>query len=108
MILGVVVLAVISVAFNVIGPKKGYSPQIGTLVSEMIWMRMAILHSVKDMSQKDLDYLLDEKANTIAALLMHLAATDRIYQVNTFEGNSLKELPAAYKEKAQASVGESW
>jgi hypothetical protein len=84
---------------NVIGPKKGYSPQIGTLVSEMIWMRMAILHSVKDMSPKDLDYLLDEKANTIGALLMHLAATDRIYQVNTFEGNSLKELPAAYKEK---------
>jgi uncharacterized damage-inducible protein DinB len=84
---------------NVIGPKKGYSPQIGTLVSMMTWMRMMVLHSVKDMSQKDLDYMLDEKANTIGALLMHLAATDRIYQVNTFEGNSLKELPASYKEK---------
>jgi len=84
---------------NIIGPKKGYSPQIGTLVSMMAWMRMVVLESVTGMSQKDLDYLLDEKANTIGALLMHLAATDRIYQVNTFEGNSLKELPASYKEK---------
>ena len=84
---------------NIIGPKKGYSPQIGTLVSMMAWMRMVMLESVTGMSQKDLDYLLDEKANTIGALLMHLAATDRIYQLNTFEGNSLKELPAAYKEK---------
>jgi uncharacterized damage-inducible protein DinB len=84
---------------NIIGPKKGYSPQIGTLVSMMTWMRTIALHSVKDMSTKDLDYLLDDKANTIGALLMHLAATDRIYQINTFEGNDLKELPAAYKEK---------
>jgi uncharacterized protein DUF664 len=84
---------------NIIGPKKGYSPQIGTLVSMMTWMRGAVLRSVKDMSQKDLDYLLDDKANTIGALLMHLAATDRIYQVNTFEENPLKDLPASYKEK---------
>jgi hypothetical protein len=84
---------------NVIGPKKGYSPQIGTLVSMMAWMRMVMLVSVKGMSQKDLDFLLDDKANTIGALLLHLAATDRIYQINTFEGNPLKDLPDAYKEK---------
>lgn len=84
---------------NILGPKKGYSPQIGTLVSMMAWMRMVVLSSVKGMSQKDLDYLFDANSNTIGALLMHLAATDRIYQINTFEGNSLKELPTAYKEK---------
>lgn len=84
---------------NIIGPKKGYSPQIGTLVSMMTWMRSAVLSSVKGMSQKDLDYLLDDKANTIGALLMHLGATDRIYQINTFENNPLKDLPASFKEK---------
>jgi len=84
---------------NIIGPKKGYSPQIGTLVSMMTWMRSVVLMSVKGMSQKDLDYLFDANSNTIGSLLMHLAATDRIYQVNTFEGNNLKELPASYKEK---------
>jgi len=89
---------------NIIGPKKGYSPQIGTLVSMMAWMRSTMLMSVKGMSQKDLDYLIDDKANTIGSLLMHLAATDRIYQINTFENNSLKELPAAYKEKWGAAM----
>ena len=84
---------------NIIGPRKGYSPQIGTLVSMMTWMRGAILASVKFMSQKDLDHLVDNNANSIGALLMHLAATDRIYQINTFEANSLKELPADFKEK---------
>lgn len=87
------------VDINIVGPKKGYSPQIGTLVSMMTWMRSAVLHSVKGMSQKDLDYLLDDKANTIGALLMHLGATDRIYQINTFENNPLKDLPASFKEK---------
>jgi len=84
---------------NVIGPKKGYSPQIGTLVSMMAWMRSTVLRSVEGMSQKDLDFLLDDKANTIGALLWHLAATDRIYQLNTFEGNPLKEIPESYQQK---------
>ena|ERR1700742_1786212 len=89
---------------NIIGPKKGYTPQIGTLVSMMLWMRGQVLRSVKGMSQKDLDYLVDDKANTIGSLLMHLAATDRIYQINTFEGNSLKELPASFKEKCEGAM----
>ena len=60
--------------------------------------------SVKGMSQKDLDFLFDANSNTIGSLLMHLAATDRIYQINTFEGNDLKELPASYKEKWGAAM----
>lgn len=54
---------------NIIGPKPGYSPQIGTLVSEMTWMRTVMLMSVKGMKQPDLDYLFDKKANTIGAML---------------------------------------
>jgi hypothetical protein len=84
---------------NIIGPKKGYSPQIGTLVSMMTWMRATVLRSVEGMSGQDLDFLLDDKANRIGALLFHLAATDRIYQINTFEGNQLRDLPDSYKEK---------
>lgn len=84
---------------NIIGPKKGYSPQIGTLVSMMTWMRSVMLRSVKGMSQKDLDYLIDPNANTIGALLMHLAATDAFYHAITFDGVSIKELPEAFKQK---------
>jgi uncharacterized damage-inducible protein DinB len=71
---------------NIIGPKEGFSPQIGTLVSMMNWMRMIILSPVRGMSVKDLDYLVDDKANSIGAMLWHLASTERFYQIHTFEG----------------------
>ena len=87
---------------NVIGPRKDYSPQIGTLVSQMIWMRGVVLDSVQGMGQKELDFLLDDKANTIGALLLHLAATDRLYQILSFENNPMKDekdAPADFKQK---------
>ncbi len=85
---------------NVFGPRPGYSPQIGTLVSEMIWMRNAVLSTVKGMTQPQLDFLLDNKANRIGALLLHLAATERLYQLNTFDNVPVQSLPTdpAFKE----------
>ncbi|MEM6630229.1 MAG: DUF664 domain-containing protein [Bacteroidota bacterium] len=71
---------------NLIGPKSGYSPQIGTLVSMLNWMRNTIMWSLRGLSVDDLDYLHDEQSNTIGAMLLHLAATERFYQINTFDG----------------------
>jgi Protein of unknown function (DUF664) len=83
----------------IVGPKQGYSPQIGTLVSEMAFMRDQVLHSVKGMSQADLDFLLDNKANAIGALLLHLAAVEKFYQLNTLQGLSEDKIPESFKEK---------
>jgi len=83
----------------IVGPKKGYSPQIGTLVSQMAFMRWQVLNSVKGMSQKDLDFLLDDKANRIGALLLHLAAVEKFYQLNTLDGLAPDKIPEAWKEK---------
>jgi Protein of unknown function (DUF664) len=80
-----------------VGPKKGYTPQIGTLVSQMTFMRWQVLNSVKSMSQKDLDFLLDDKANRIGALLLHLVAVEKFYQINTFEGLAPNKVPEAWK-----------
>lgn len=71
---------------NIVGPKSGYTPHVGTLVSMMDWMRNTILSPVKGMSVKDLDYLVDENANSIGAMLWHLASTERFYQLHTFNG----------------------
>ena len=70
----------------IVGPQPGFSPEIGTLVSMLAFTRMQVLHNVKGMSQADLDFLLDGKANTIGALLLHLAATETYYGINTFAG----------------------
>lgn len=82
---------------HIIGPRKGFSPQIGTLVSMMNWMRDTMLISVKGMKQEELDYLHDPNANTIGAMLLHLAATEVFYQGNTFEG--LQDFKESEKEK---------
>lgn len=87
---------------NIIGPIAGYSPQVGTLVSMMNWMRMVVLMSVKNMPQAELDYLHDEQSNTIGAMLMHLAATERFYQIHTFEGKKWGEW--SEKDKQQWTV----
>jgi hypothetical protein len=69
---------------NIIGPIKGYSPQVGTLVTMLNWMRDVVLGSVKGMSTEQLDYLHDDKSNRIGAMLLHLAATEKYYQLHTF------------------------
>jgi uncharacterized damage-inducible protein DinB len=70
----------------VIGPLEGYSPQIGTLVSMLNYNRQTIIDTVKDLTMEELDHLHDAKSNTIGALILHLGATDKYYQINTFEG----------------------
>ncbi|MEO7767561.1 MAG: DinB family protein [Ferruginibacter sp.] len=69
---------------NIIGPIQGYSPQIGTFVSMLNWMRNSVLNATKGLTQEDLDFLYDKSSNSIGALLLHLAATEVVYQDLTF------------------------
>lgn len=90
---------------NIVGPKDGFTPQIGTLVSMLNWMRKVILMPVKDMSTKDLDYLVDDKANSIGAMLWHLAATERFYQIHTFKGKNWGDWPANDNKEFSVAMG---
>jgi uncharacterized damage-inducible protein DinB len=83
----------------IVGPQPGFSPEIGTLVSMLAFTREQVVYNVKGMSQQDLDYLLDAKANTIGALLLHLAATDHYYGLNTFGGMKWDSWPDDEKKK---------
>lgn len=85
-----------------IGPIKGYTPHIGTLVSMLNYNRSTIIRVTKEMSREQLDFLFDAKANTIGALLMHLAAVEKFYQVNTFEGR--EEFNEAEKKQWEAAM----
>jgi uncharacterized damage-inducible protein DinB len=94
---------------NVFGPTPGFSPQIGILVSEMAWMREAVLSATHGMTQEQLDFLLDSKANRIGALLLHLAATEKLYQLNTFDNmtpNQLDKSPAFANWALAMDLGE--
>jgi uncharacterized damage-inducible protein DinB len=82
---------------NIIGPREGYSMQIGILVSQMDWVRASVISATKGLSQSELDFLVDAQSNTIGALLLHLAATDAIYQDLTFY--NLKDFSPENKAK---------
>ena len=73
---------------NIVGPKTGQAPQVGTLVSMMNWMRDVVESQVRGLEKEQLDFLIDDKANSIGAMLLHLAATERFYQIHTFEGKN--------------------
>ena len=89
---------------NIIRPRTGYSPQIGTLVSTLAWVQNAIPGTVNGLTRTNLDYLLDSRAKTIGALLLHLAATETYYQLNTFDGMNWDSWPAAVKQKWDAAM----
>lgn len=69
-----------------INPVEGYTPQIGTLVAMLEDLKARLTADVQELSQEEIDFLFDENANSIAALLMHIISTEAYYQVETLEG----------------------
>src|ERR1700744_3172894 len=96
---GVPLAAPAAGSVTIVGPKPGYSPQIGTLVSMLAWVRPAVTQPVKGISQANLDVLFDANANSIGALPLHLAATETYYQMNTFDGMKWDSWADAVKQK---------
>lgn len=71
---------------NKITVTKGYSPHIGTTVAMLEDLKDRVTRSVRNLDQKGTDFLLDDDANRVGALIYHLAATEKYYQLFTFEG----------------------
>jgi uncharacterized damage-inducible protein DinB len=66
-------------------PLPGYTPTIGRLVAMLSYARQTTLTAVEGLTREQLDYLHDERSNSIGALLAHVAAVERGYQLVTFE-----------------------
>ena len=72
-------------AQNKIEPRKGYSPQIGAMVEMLEDLKDRVTRRVQNSDQAQTDFLIDDKANRVGAMIMHLAATEAIYQKLSFE-----------------------
>jgi hypothetical protein len=88
-----------------IEPKEGYSPQIGIMVDMLEDLKNRISHITQDLNQEQTDFLFDEKANSIGALVMHLVSTEAYFQVETLEGRVWTEEEAKFWGMA-AGLGE--
>lgn len=87
-------------AQNMIKPVKGYSPQIGTTVAMLEDLKGRVTRSVAHLDAKGADFLLDEDANRVGAMILHLAATEKYYQLYTFENRGFNAAEAAEWEMA--------
>jgi uncharacterized damage-inducible protein DinB len=66
-------------------PLPGYTPTIGRLVAMLSYARQTTLRAVAGLTREQLDHVHDERSNSIGALLSHVAAVERGYQLVTFE-----------------------
>ena len=76
-------------AQNIIEAPEGYTTQIGNMVSMLEDLKQRVMSSVVNLDIEETDFLLDKDANRIGALILHLAATEKYYQVYTFEHRGL-------------------
>ncbi len=87
-------------AQNVIRVPDGYTPQIGVVISMLDDLKRRVTRSVENLSKKQTDFLLDDNANRIGAMILHLAATEKYYQVYTFENRGYNKEEAAFWDPA--------
>ena len=66
-----------------------------------------ITEQVRDLNQEQTDYLIDARANSNGAMVMHLVATESYYQVETLEGRQWTEEETALLELAGGMGPES-
>jgi uncharacterized damage-inducible protein DinB len=72
-----------------IEPLPGYSPAVGRLVGILLYARATTIAAVDRLTLTELDHQHDDRSNSIGALLAHVAAVERAYQVLTFEDRAL-------------------
>lgn len=72
-------------------PPEGYTHDIGNMISMLENLKGRVIKLVYKLNKQQTDYLIDENANTIGAIIYHLAATEKYYQVYTFENRQFND-----------------
>ncbi|MEM5565338.1 DUF664 domain-containing protein [Psychroserpens sp. AS72] len=78
-------------AQNTVEAPKGFSNDIGQMISMLDNLKSRVERHVVSLDQKGTDFLLDENANSPGAIIYHLAATEAYYQVYTIEGRGFNK-----------------
>lgn len=76
-------------AQSTIEPPKGYTNDIGNMVSMLDDLKARVTRNVVNLTQEQTDFLMDDDSNRIGAMILHLAATEVYYQKFTFEKRGL-------------------
>jgi len=90
-VLVLIMISTIAFGQNLIKSEKGYTNDVGNLVAMLNDLKGRVTSSVQGLTPEETDFLLDENANRIGAMILHLAATEVYYQAYTFENRSLNK-----------------
>ncbi|WP_439153124.1 mycothiol transferase [Winogradskyella sp.] len=90
----------ISFSQSEIKAPRGYSNDIGNMISMLDNLKRRVERQVVNLDQAGTDFLLDDNANSPGAIIYHLAATEAYYQVYTFEGRGFNAEEKAKWETA--------
>ncbi|MDN4606163.1 DinB family protein [Sporosarcina highlanderae] len=74
-----------------IDQKEGLSLEFSKLASMMAYTRATTLAEVRDLTVDQLDFLINDDANSIGMLLSHLVSIEKAYQIETFENRDFTE-----------------
>tara|TARA_R110002049_G_scaffold137695_2_gene297740 strand:- start:4282 stop:4833 length:552 start_codon:yes stop_codon:yes gene_type:complete len=91
-----IILALALVTFNTnaqydVKPPEGYTHDIGNMVSMLDGLKVRVERLVVNLNDEQTDFLIDDNANRIGAIIYHLAATEAYYQTYTFENRQFNE-----------------
>ncbi|MFO7545645.1 MAG: DinB family protein [Trueperaceae bacterium] len=79
----------------VIGPREGFTANVGTIVAQLQVARHYLMRATRELGPEDLDAKPGTAPNTIGAILRHLNAAERMFQVMTFEDRAFDEAERA-------------
>lgn len=65
--------------------KDDLSLEFSKLVAMMEYTRITTLDEVRNLTVEQLDFLMNEEANSIGMLLEHMVAVEKAYQIDSFE-----------------------
>jgi len=78
-----ILITIVTTAQYEIKPSTEYTHDIGVMVAMLEDLKDRITEQVKDLDQTETDFMFDENANSIGALVMHLVSTEAYYQIET-------------------------
>ena len=98
------VLPVISTNAQEINSTKGYDTHIGVMVYMLEDLKSEIVSSTRGLNQFETDFQFDKQANSIGAIILHLAAVEVAYQKTSFGEYMNNEYEKEEQELLEMSI----
>lgn len=87
-----------------INSKKGYYTQIGVMVYMLENLKDDIISSTRGLNSLETDFQFDKKANSIGAIILHVAAVEATYQRYSFGEDMLNAYDKEEQELLERSL----